>query len=162
MTFGALFRRRAKIPVDMEALTALENLHLFKDGKMSHAGAWLLALDIRKFNISADVACALFLGTDKVRILDRRGFSSDVYSRIDEVVAYILSKINIAYIINPRRNVSMKMRQGNRQEMFFAAGEFSLCLCGEPWILNRDAPRPNAPNAPWSDPKGYAPTLLTR
>jgi ATP-dependent DNA helicase RecG len=95
----ALFRRRAKIPVDMEAITALENLHLFKDGKMSHAGAWLLALDIRKFNISADVACALFLGTDKVRILDRRGFSSDVYSMIDEVVAYILSKINIEYII---------------------------------------------------------------
>jgi len=93
------FRKRAKIPAHMEALPALENLHLVKDGQMSHAGAWLLAKDIRKFTVSADVACALFLGTDKVRILDRRGFDSDVYSMIDEVVVYILSKINVEYII---------------------------------------------------------------
>ena len=66
---------------------------------MSHAGAWLLAKDIRKFNVSADVACALFMGTDKVRILDRRDFHGDVYSMIDEVVAWILSKINVEYII---------------------------------------------------------------
>jgi ATP-dependent DNA helicase RecG len=94
-----LFRKRAKIPVDMDARTALENLHLAKDGQMTHAGAWLLAGDIRKFTTSADAACALFMGTDKVRILDRRGFDRDVYSMIDEVVAYILSKINIEYII---------------------------------------------------------------
>jgi len=73
-----LFRKRAKIPAHMDALTALENLHLLKDGQMTHAGAWLLAKDIRKFNISADVACALFMGTDKVRILDRRNFDHDV------------------------------------------------------------------------------------
>ncbi|MFZ5798462.1 MAG: ATP-binding protein [Thermodesulfobacteriota bacterium] len=96
----ALFRRRAKIPADMDPVTALTNLHLIgKDGRMTQAGAWLLARDIQKFNISADVACALFMGTDKVRILDRRGFNRDVYSLIDEVVAYILSKINVEYII---------------------------------------------------------------
>jgi ATP-dependent DNA helicase RecG len=39
------------------------------------------------------------MGTDKVRILDRRGFSGDVYTMIDDIVAYILSKINIEYII---------------------------------------------------------------
>ncbi|MBI9082792.1 MAG: putative DNA binding domain-containing protein [Desulfobacterales bacterium] len=94
-----LFRKRAKIPVDMDARTALENLHLAKNGQMTHAGAWLLAADIRKFTTSADAACALFMGTDKVRILDRRGFDRDVYSMIDEVVAYILSKINVEYII---------------------------------------------------------------
>ena len=94
-----LFSKRAKIPADMDALTALGNLHLVKDKQMTHAGAWLLAKDIRKFTVSADVACALFMGTDKVRILDRRGFDSDVYSMIDEVIAYILSKINVEYII---------------------------------------------------------------
>lgn len=95
-----LFRRRAKIPEDMEPATALRNLHLIDtNGRMSQAGAWLMAHDIRKFNISADVACALFMGTDKVRILDRRGFDSDVYSMIDKVVAWILSKINVEYII---------------------------------------------------------------
>ena len=39
------------------------------------------------------------MGTDKVRILDRRGFHGDVYSMIDDAVTYILSKINVAYII---------------------------------------------------------------
>lgn len=95
-----LFGQRAKIPASMEPATTFRNLHLMTDdGHMSHAGAWLLARDIRKFNISADVACALFMGVDKVRILDRRGFHSDVYSMIDEVVAWILSKINVGYII---------------------------------------------------------------
>ncbi len=96
----ALFQRRAKIPPDMEPVGALRNLHLIgEDGRMTHAGAWLLARDVRKFNISADVACALFMGTDKVRILDRRDFHGDVYTMIDEVVTWILSKLNVEYII---------------------------------------------------------------
>ena len=35
------------------------------------------------------------MGTDKVRILDRRDFHGDVYSMIEDVMAWILSKINI-------------------------------------------------------------------
>ena len=96
----SLFRQRANIPAVMAPAIALRNLHLMTDNRhMSHAGAWLLAHDIRKFNISADVACAFFMGTDKVRILDRRAFYGDIYSMIDEVVAWILSKINVEYII---------------------------------------------------------------
>ncbi len=96
----ALFCRRAKIPDNMATAVALRNLHLIDmDGRITQAGAWLLARDIRKFRVSGDVACALFMGTDKVRILDRRDFHSDVYSMIDEVVAWILSKINVEYII---------------------------------------------------------------
>lgn len=50
----ALFRRRAKIPADMDALTALENLHLIRDKKMTQAGAWLLArTEISENSISA-------------------------------------------------------------------------------------------------------------
>ena len=95
-----LFRQRAKIPENMEPEIALRNLHLIgEDGHMTQAGAWLLAQDIRKFQISADLACGLFMGTTKTRILDRRGFHSDVYSMIDDAVAWILSKINIEYII---------------------------------------------------------------
>ena len=96
----SLFQRRANIPADMEPATALRNLHLIgEDGRMTHAGAWLLARDIRKFNISAHVSCGLFMGTVKARILDRRDFHRDVYSMIDDVVAWILSKINVEYII---------------------------------------------------------------
>ena len=95
-----LFQRRAKIPADMRPATALRNLHLIgKDGRITQAGAWLLARDIRKFNINADLACALFAGTDKERILDQRSFHGDVYSMIDDVVTWILSKINVEYVI---------------------------------------------------------------
>ena len=93
------FSRRAKIPPDMDRITALRNLHLLSGDRMTHAGAWLLAKDIRKFTTSADVSCALFLGTDKVRILDRQDFSGDIYSMIDAVVTYILAKINVELII---------------------------------------------------------------
>lgn len=93
------FRRRAKIPAELEALAALVNLHLVRDAKMTQAGAWLLARDITKFNTGAAVACALFMGTDKVRILDRRGFAEDIYSMIDQVMDWILSKINVEFII---------------------------------------------------------------
>lgn len=95
-----VFRNRAKIPEDMEPATALENLHLIaEDGQMTYAGALLLAEDIRKYSISADIACALFMGDSKTKILDRRGFDSDIYSMIDQTVAWILSKINVEYII---------------------------------------------------------------
>ena len=66
---------------------------------MTHAGAFLLARDIRRFQISADLACALFMGTTKTRILDRRGFHSDVYTMVDDTVAWVLSKINVEYIV---------------------------------------------------------------
>ncbi len=95
-----LFRQRAKIPENMEPETALQNLHLLtEDGHVTRAGTWLLAKDIRRFRISGDVSCALFMGTEKVRILDRRDFNRDVYSMINETVAWILSKINVEYII---------------------------------------------------------------
>ena len=96
----ARFSERAKIPEAMNRVAALRNLGLVdaKD-RMTHAGAWLLARDIRRFTTSAHVSCALFMGTEKVRILDRRDFHGDIPTMIDEVVAWILTKVNVEYII---------------------------------------------------------------
>ena len=66
---------------------------------MTHAGAWLLARDIRRFTTSAHVSCALFLGTEKVRILDRRDFHGDVPAMVDDAVAWILTKVNVEFVI---------------------------------------------------------------
>ena len=100
----AVFRYRARVPETMRPEVALRNLHLIgEDGRMTHAGAWLLARDIRKFNVSAHVSCGLFMGTDKVRILDRRDFHGDVYSMIDETMGWLLSKINVEFIIQGLR-----------------------------------------------------------
>ena len=96
----ARFSRRAKIPESMDRMVALRNLGLLdNDDRMTHAGAWLLARDIRTFTTSAHVSCALFMGTEKVRILDRRDFHGDVPAMVDDAVAWILAKINVELVI---------------------------------------------------------------
>ena len=97
------FRLRAKVPEGMAPEVALRNLGLLGEGgTMTHAGAFLLARDIRRFLSSADLACALFMGTTKTTILDRRGFHRDVCTMVDDAVAWVRSKINVAYIIRGR------------------------------------------------------------
>ena len=96
----ARFCNRAKVPEAMDQMVALRNLRLLDgEDQMTHAGAWLLARDIRRFTTTAHVSCALFIGTDKVRILDRRDFHRDIPMMIDDAVAWILTKINVEFII---------------------------------------------------------------
>ena len=94
------FSARAKIPESMDRMVALRNLAMLDgEDRMTHAGAWLLARDVRRFTTTAHVSCALFLGTEKVRILDRRDFHSDIPTMVDDAVAWILTKINVEFII---------------------------------------------------------------
>ena len=61
----ARFCDRAKVPVAMDRMVALRNLRLLDgEDRMTHAGAWLLARDIRRFTTTAHVSCALFMGTE--------------------------------------------------------------------------------------------------
>ena len=100
----AQFTRRAKIPRRMDQIAALLNLGLIDARQhMSHAGAWLMARDIRTVTTSAHVSCALFLGRSKSRILDRRDFHRDIPSMIDDSAAWILSKINVGMVIRGMR-----------------------------------------------------------
>jgi ATP-dependent DNA helicase RecG len=93
------FCRRANLPIDMDKSQVLENLHLIKNGYMTNAGAWLLARDILKFNSSGNLSCALFMGTTKTRIIDRKDFNEDVYSNYQNAVNYLLNKLNTEFII---------------------------------------------------------------
>ena len=94
------FSQRAKVPEAMDRIAALRTLGLV-DAKRrtTRAGAWLMARDIRTVTTSAHVSCALFLGRTKSRILDRRDFHGDVPSMIEDAVAWILTKINVALIV---------------------------------------------------------------
>ena len=94
------FTARAKIRESMDRMVALRNLGLLDgEDRMTQAGAWRLARDVRRFTTTAHVSCALFLGTEKVRILDRRDFDSDIPTMVDDAVAWILTKINVEFII---------------------------------------------------------------
>lgn len=102
----AAFSQRAKIPDTMDRNAALRILGLI-DAKrrMTHAGAWLMAGDIRTITTSAHVSCALFLGRTKSRILDQRDFHGDAPSMFEDAVAWILAKINVALIVKGVRRV---------------------------------------------------------
>ncbi|NOY74953.1 MAG: hypothetical protein GXP32_04075, partial [Kiritimatiellaeota bacterium] len=93
------FQKTARIPTSMPLKDALSNLHLLKQGEMTNAGAWLLCEDIKKYNISGGVICALFMGTTKLHILDRVEFAGDIYGIFEEVSKYLFSKLNTELII---------------------------------------------------------------
>ena len=74
----AEFAEHAGIDPELNPMTVLENLHLVKDARMTHAGAWLLADDITRFTLQAGVTCAVFRGNSKTHILDRKEFHGNL------------------------------------------------------------------------------------
>ncbi len=96
------FARRARLPSGLEAWAALENLHLVRDGRMTHAGAWLLADDVTRYTLRAGVTCALFRGVTNLHILDRTDYTGDLYSVFEDCVAYLQAKLNTALIPHAR------------------------------------------------------------
>ena len=96
------FVQHAHLPEGLEPSPALDNLHLTKDGRMTHAGAWLLCDDITRYTLQAHVTCAMFRGTTKTYILDRKDFSGDLYAIYEEVMVYLQAKLNTALIPHAR------------------------------------------------------------
>ena len=94
------FAQRARIPEGADTISALENLHLVNNGEMTNAGAWLLADDIGRFNLQAGVTCAVFRGTTKTHILDRKEYTRDLVSNFEDSMAYLQAKLNTALIPN--------------------------------------------------------------
>ncbi|MDE2745003.1 MAG: putative DNA binding domain-containing protein [Chloroflexota bacterium] len=92
------FAERTRIDRSLDPFAVLENLRLLKDGVMTHTGAWLLADDITRFTHQAGVTCAVFRGTTKTHILDRRDFRGNLYSIYQGVMAYLESRLNVALI----------------------------------------------------------------
>lgn len=98
------FVRRAKIPEAMQTIPALRNLGLVDaEDRVTRAAAWLLAHDIRRFTESAYVSCALFEGTDEAGGREQRDFHSALPTMIDEVMAWVLRRINAQLAIRGER-----------------------------------------------------------
>lgn len=94
------FIGRAKIPEAMHAILALRNLGLVDhEDRMTYAGAWLLARDIRQFTEGAHVSCALFRGTEEAGSLERQDFHGSLPETADQVLAWILRRIDVQFSI---------------------------------------------------------------
>ncbi len=94
----AEFAERAGIDPALDSIAVLENLHLLRDSRITHAGAWLMADDITRFTLQAGVTCAVFQGNTKTHILDRKEFHGNLYAIYQEVMAYFQAKLNSALI----------------------------------------------------------------
>ena len=94
----AEFAERTGIDSGLDPIAVLENLHLVRDSKMTHAGAWLMADDITRHTLQASVTCAVFRGSAKTHILDRKEFKGNLYTIYREVMAYFQAKLNSALI----------------------------------------------------------------
>ena len=94
----AQFAERTGIDPGLDPIAVLQNLHLMRESKMTHAGAWLMADDITRHTLQASVTCAVFRGSAKTHILDRKEFKSNLYDIYHEVMAYFQAKLNSALI----------------------------------------------------------------
>ncbi|MDE0269397.1 MAG: putative DNA binding domain-containing protein, partial [Acidimicrobiaceae bacterium] len=94
------FARRAGIDPSLDPMVVLENLHLVRNSRMTHAGAWLLTDDITRFTLQASLICAVFSGNTKTHILDRKEFKGNLYAIYQNVMDYFQAKLNSALIPN--------------------------------------------------------------
>ena len=94
-----LFLEKAKISPIINREEILTNLELIEDSKMRNAGVLLFCNKISKFFLNAVITCVLFLGEDKVSILDRKEFEGDLHTNYQNALDYIKSKLNTEYII---------------------------------------------------------------
>src|SRR3989339_608646 len=94
-----LFLEKAKISPMLSREDILKNMELIENNKMKNAGVLMFCNKINRFFMNATITCALFLGEDKVSILDKKEFEGDLYSNYHNVLDYIKSKLNTEYII---------------------------------------------------------------
>ncbi|MBN2770566.1 MAG: putative DNA binding domain-containing protein [Spirochaetes bacterium] len=95
------FLRLAKISQVLDVPSILLNLGVAEkqEGNVifNNAGILFFAKDLSKFYRHAKITCALFKGTDKVHVLDRKDFNDDVVSNIDKAMLFLSQHIPVRY-----------------------------------------------------------------
>ena len=84
----------------------MQNLDcLTPDKKLTNLGVLFFTKDIDFIMNYALVDCVLFMGTDKVKILDRKQYKGNVIENIENALAFVQRHTNTEYVItgNPRR-----------------------------------------------------------
>jgi ATP-dependent DNA helicase RecG len=94
-----IFLRESRINTSLGTTEILNNLSLMKGNVTKNAGVLLFCGNVFKFFASATITCALFQGTSKVIILDKKEFEADAYSNFTGAMNYLKSKLNSELII---------------------------------------------------------------
>ena len=84
-----------KIPALLLNLGVAES----KKGKLvfNNAGILLFAKNLQDIYYHTTVTCALFKGTEKIEVLDRKDFNEDLVSNIDDTMNFLKKHISVRY-----------------------------------------------------------------
>ena len=95
------FLRLARISEALDAPSMLVNLGVAEkqEGQviMNNTGILFFTKDLETIYFHTRVTCALFKGTEKVNVLDRRDFNEDVVSSIDRAMNFLKQYIPVRY-----------------------------------------------------------------
>ena len=72
-------------------------------GAVNNAGILFFCENPKKYFIQAYVTCARYLGTAKVKVLDRKDFEGDLVSQIDESIKFVQRNTRLEYEIKEIR-----------------------------------------------------------
>jgi len=86
-----------------DELNILKNLSLLTEKGINNAGVLFFCNEIKRFVLQANISCVLYEGTKRVNIISRKDFDSDILSNYENAYEFILSKLNINYIIGRER-----------------------------------------------------------
>lgn len=83
------FLRRAEQDATASTESVLQNMNLLAGDEPCNAVALLFTQNPGRYIVDAQVMCARFLGTDSVQFLDERSFTGDVFSQLEETLAFV-------------------------------------------------------------------------
>ncbi|HBY20425.1 MAG: hypothetical protein A2Y24_07450 [Clostridiales bacterium GWE2_32_10] len=98
------FLKLAKITDALPAELMLKNLGcaIDKNGKtiFTNAGLLFFIKDYDYYVMQGKVVCALYKGNEKLYIIDKKDFSNNLISAIDDTMAFLEKHLNLRYEIN--------------------------------------------------------------
>ncbi|OGO76486.1 MAG: hypothetical protein A2Y23_01865 [Clostridiales bacterium GWB2_37_7] len=69
----------------------------------TNAGVLFFSEDPMSYIPQAQVICALYKGTEKITVLDRKDLTGDIVSIIDEAILFLKKHLNLSYVIEEVR-----------------------------------------------------------
>jgi ATP-dependent DNA helicase RecG len=101
------FLRKCGIPDEYPYKDVLRNLGVMAiEGNielLNNSGILLFAVQPAKFFIQSSITCVLFKGTEKINILDRKDFTGDLISNIEESIIFLKKHLKLSYKIESLR-----------------------------------------------------------
>ena len=93
------FLQLSSITKNLDDVAILENLGVVRNTKMNNAGILFFSHSIELLCEQAIITCAVFDGVERIKILNRKDFNSDIVSNIDEALHFVKQAINVEYIM---------------------------------------------------------------